>query len=246
MVYFRTGLHVGIIPNEQISRYTCISGCQNYSFSNTQDILNILTGSFLENEWDGEPAILRDEERCSGECLTDGEWKNHLLLGASWEHVHSNCACLLRLSLLHWFRFAGFHQCIKIQVKEGRISHEKRQLQEQKRHWRGRIQIEWHVCPADTSLQILHKVQDFMSETEHVPESFPNRIIFTSMFDDITDCVSKKVHGHCLDSAKEVASFAARFKPGCWCFCGPGSDQTWKNNDARPAAQFAHGECDDN
>ena len=36
---------------------TCISGCQNYSFSNTQDILNILTGSFLENERDREPAI---------------------------------------------------------------------------------------------------------------------------------------------------------------------------------------------
>ena len=129
-------------------------------------------------------------------------------------------------------------------MKEGRISHEKRQLQEQKRHWRGRIQIEWHVCPADTSLQILHKVQDFMSETEHVPESFPNRIIFTSMFDDITDCVSKKVHGNCLDSAKEVASFAARFKLGCWCFCGPGSEQTWKNNEARLAAQFAYGEWD--
>ena len=65
--------------------------------------------------------------------------KSFVTRGANWEHVHSNCACLLRLSLLHWFRFAGFHQCIKIQVKEGRISHEKRQLQEQKRHWRERI-----------------------------------------------------------------------------------------------------------
>ena len=40
----------------QVSRSieTCIRGCQNYSFSNAQDILNILTGSLPENEQDGE------------------------------------------------------------------------------------------------------------------------------------------------------------------------------------------------
>ena len=39
-------------------------------------MLNILSGSILENEQDGEPVILRD----SGECVTDGEWTHHLLL----------------------------------------------------------------------------------------------------------------------------------------------------------------------
>ena len=39
----------------------------------TQDMLNILTGSLLENEQDGESVILRDEETCSGECLTDDD-----------------------------------------------------------------------------------------------------------------------------------------------------------------------------
>ena len=34
---------------------TCIRGCQNYSFSNTQDIL---TGSLLEQEQDGEPIFV--------------------------------------------------------------------------------------------------------------------------------------------------------------------------------------------
>ena len=47
-----------------------IRGCQKFYFSNTQDILNILTGSILENEQDGEPVILCDEERFSGEGLT--------------------------------------------------------------------------------------------------------------------------------------------------------------------------------
>ena len=32
------------------------------SFSNTQDILNILTGSLLENEQDGEPVTFRNEQ----------------------------------------------------------------------------------------------------------------------------------------------------------------------------------------
>ena len=47
--------------------------------SDTQDPLNILTG-ILENEQDGEQVVLRDEERFSGEGLTDDAWNNHLLL----------------------------------------------------------------------------------------------------------------------------------------------------------------------
>ena len=58
VVYLRTGLHVGISPHEQISRDLH----QNYSFSNTQETLKILTGSTLENEQDGEPVVLHDEE----------------------------------------------------------------------------------------------------------------------------------------------------------------------------------------
>ena len=34
------------------------------------------------------------------------------------------------------------------------------------------VTIEWHVCFGDTSVQILRKLQDFMSETGHAPESF--------------------------------------------------------------------------
>ena len=31
------------------------------------------------------------------------------------------------------------------------------------------IDIELHVCPGDTLVQILHKLQEFMSETGHEP-----------------------------------------------------------------------------
>ena len=49
------------------------------------------------------------------------------------------------------------------------------------------IDIEWHVRPGDTSVQIQHMLQEFMFETDHERESFPDRIIFASMFNDITN-----------------------------------------------------------
>ena len=82
-------------------------------------------------------------------------------------------------------------------------------------------------------MQILHKRHEFMSETGHAPENFPDKIIFAIMFNDITDHASKKVQGKFLDSAKEVASHPTRFRPGYWCFCGPGSEQTWDCNESR-------------
>ena len=63
---------------------TCIRGCQNDSFSSTQDVLNILTVSVLEHEQDGEPLHLRKEETCSRECLTDGVIS--VTRRAGWEH----------------------------------------------------------------------------------------------------------------------------------------------------------------
>ena len=47
---------------------TCIRGCHSFSFSNTQDTLNIVTGSVLEHEQDGEPVKMRDVEG-----LADGD-----------------------------------------------------------------------------------------------------------------------------------------------------------------------------
>ena len=67
---FRTRLPVGTFP-ERISRG--IRGCQTYSFSNTQDILNIPTGSRLDSEQDEEPVILRNAEQILDEGLTDGD-----------------------------------------------------------------------------------------------------------------------------------------------------------------------------
>ena len=87
------------------------------------------------------------------------------------------------------------------------------------------IDIEWHVCPGGTSVHILHEPQELMSETRHEPESFPDSFIFASTSNDITDWENRTVQGKCLDSAKEVATYAAKCRPGFWCCCVPGSEK---------------------
>ena len=49
------------------------------------------------------------------------------------------------------------------------------------------IDIAWHVSLGDTSGQILHKLQEIMSETRHARESVPVRVILASVFNEITN-----------------------------------------------------------
>ena len=56
------------------------------------------------------------------------------------------------------------------------------------------VNIERHVClgrhtVADTAKKHLHKI---MSESGHEPESFPDKIIFSSMFSDVPDYGSER------------------------------------------------------
>ena len=96
------------------------------------------------------------------------------------------------------------------------------------------IDIEWHVCFGETSVQMLEKLQGFLSKVAHAVESFTYKIIFACMFNNITKWRSQKVQDICPAHAKEVASYAARFRPSDWCFCGPGSENTLKCDEERP------------
>ena len=57
------------------------------------------------------------------------------------------------------------------------------------------------------------------------PESFEERFIFMSVFNDI-EWTKKGNTETCLHNAKEVAAFANQFKPGHWCFLEPASVNT--------------------
>ena len=120
----------------------------------------------FENEQDGEPVFVRDEETLSGEGLTDGEWKNsYISRRVDWKRAYCK---------MHVFSDSKAEAVMKGDTRSNRNDIAGQSMD-----------IERHVCPVNTSVPILHKLQEFMSEAGLAPESFPDRIIFASMFNDI-------------------------------------------------------------
>ena len=72
-------------------------------------------------------------------------------------------------------------------------------------------------------MQLCNKVQEFLSKMSEEPEEFTGRIIFMSMFNDIS-WGSKDNERECNANAKLVSMFAKGFSPGRWSFLGPGSE----------------------
>ena len=71
------------------------------------------------------------------------------------------------------------------------------------------------------------------------PEDYTGRIIFMSMFNDIS-WGSKDNEQECELNANLVSSVARRFSAGQWSFLGPGSEKKWySTQDSKP-----HGEWD--
>ena len=83
--------------------------------------------------------------------------------------------------------------------------------------------FEWNIFPGFTTLQLCNKVQEFMSKMSDSSE-FPGRIIFMSMFNDIS-WRSQDNEQECESSANLVSIKARRFSPGRWSFLGPGSEK---------------------
>ena len=48
------------------------------------------------------------------------------------------------------------------------------------------IEFEWNIFTGFTTLQLCHKVQELLSRLSVEPENFTGRIIFMSMFNDIS------------------------------------------------------------
>ena len=59
-------------------------------------------------------------------------------------------------------------------------------------------EIVGHVCPGDTPLQVQQSIR---VGTQHKPETFPDKIIFPSMFNDITSWESPTIQTQCLTQA---------------------------------------------
>ena len=100
-------------------------------------------------------------------------------------------------------------------------------------------EFEWNIFPGFTSLQLCDKITNLLSFLGQSPEIFTGRILFMSMFNDIS-CEGKGNKEPCLKDADYVKTFAKRFGIGQWSFIGPGSEKKWYPSENSPQGEWDH------
>ena len=94
-------------------------------------------------------------------------------------------------------------------------------------------EFEWNNFPGFTTLQLCGKVTDLLSNLGKTPETFTGRLLFMSMFNDIS-CDRKGNKEECLANARVVKVLAKKFGIGQWSFIGPGSEKEWYSAENSP------------
>ena len=85
-------------------------------------------------------------------------------------------------------------------------------------------EFEWNIFPGFTTLQLCGKDNDPLSDLGEAPETFIGRILFMSMFNDIS-CDRKGNKEDCLANVRVVKVLAKKIGIGQWSFIGPGSEK---------------------
>ena len=70
-------------------------------------------------------------------------------------------------------------------------------------------EFEWNIFPGFTSLQLCDRISNLLSSLGQSPETFTGRILFMSMFNDIS-CDRKDNKEQCLKNAEFVKTFAKK------------------------------------
>ena len=94
-------------------------------------------------------------------------------------------------------------------------------------------EFEWNIFPGFTTLQLCDKIHDLLSDLGQTPETFTGRILFMSMFNDIS-CDRKDNKDECLANAGVVKVLSRKFGIGQWSFIGPGSEKKWYSSENSP------------
>ena len=94
-------------------------------------------------------------------------------------------------------------------------------------------EFEWNIFPGFTTLQLCDQINDLLSNLGQTPETFTGRILFMSMFNDIS-CDRKDNKDECLKNAETVKVLARRFGIGQWSFIGSGSEKKWYSSENSP------------
>ena len=77
------------------------------------------------------------------------------------------------------------------------------------------------------------KISDLLGNLGQTPATFTGRILFMSMFNDIS-CYRKGNKEECLANVESVKVLARRFGIGQWSFIGPGSEKKWYSSENSP------------
>ena len=75
------------------------------------------------------------------------------------------------------------------------------------------MEFEWNIFAGFNTLQLSEGVISFLHRLEETPENFTGRILFMSMFNDIS-CGTKDNDEECLAHARLVSLYARRFVKG--------------------------------
>ena len=102
-----------------------------------------------------------------------------LCLGKIFENTQSNDACEQRLG---WFKTSPKYRALD------RIDGEP-------------MEFEWNIFPGFTTLQLSQEVKDLVLRLGETPENFTGRILFMSMFNDMS-CGTKDNERECLANVR--------------------------------------------
>ena len=91
------------------------------------------------------------------------------------------------------------------------------------------IDFDWKILPGRTSLEMLRKVQEDVQSRNFDPETFGDRIIFMSTFNDI-DWNKRHNEEECLSNSEHNRDHMKRFSQGHSTFLGLGDEAKWYRN----------------
>ena len=199
------------------------------NFQNIRNTIANTTDLTLKQMFDISAKLVSEQEEISG--LETIGWENH-----SWKYM----------SLIGYERIINL-QRTKVYVFSdsvlflGKIH----QIPESNKAWKERIglitssqsyrnfdgidgeptKFEWNIFPGFDTLQLCDKVKSLLLRLDETPENFTGRIIFMSMFNDISCGTDNEQE--CLANARLVSLYARKFGKGQWSFIGPGCEKKW-------------------
>ena len=157
--------------------------------------------------------LVSEQDEISG--METSSWENH-----SWRYLSLiGDERIINLQRTKVYVFSDSVLCFgKILEKP-----ESNQAWEKRFGW---MEFEWNIFPGFNALQFSDEVKSLLYRLGKTPEIFTGRILFMSMFNDIS-CGTKDNEEECLANARLVSLCPRRFGKGQWSFIGPGSEKKW-------------------